>query len=192
MSLRDSIDSFTDRVQGIVAGMAPRERLLVAITAVVVVCTLGYFAHRAMSSSVDQVKANINRTAQAQAQVDDLLNTYSQLGGRAESLDARLEAGRDFAPLTWIESVGNEMGIQSNIRSVTERGTETTDYYIAQSIDVMINDIDLKKVVELLFNIEQAPQAVRVNDMRIKTDRKDRSKLDLRLELAFLKPGSES
>jgi hypothetical protein len=192
MSLRDSIDSLSDRGQTIISSMAPRERVLVAISVLVVFCTLGYFAQRAMSSSTDQLKANINRTVQAQAQVDDLLTTYGDLTGQAESLDARLEAGRKFAPLTWIESMGNSMGIQSNIRSVNERGTETTDYYVAQSIDLIINDIDLKAAVDLLYRIETAPQAVRVTDMRIKTDRKDRSQLDLRLELAFLRPGDAS
>ena len=191
MTLRDSVDSLSDQIQSIITGMAPRERVLVAITVVVVFCTLGYFSQRAMTASVDQIKGNISRTMQAQAQVDDLLNTYGTLSAQAETLDARLEAGKSFAPLTWIESIGNEMGIASNIRSVTERGTETTDYYVAQTIDVTVNDIDLKKAVELMFKIEKAPQAVRVNDMRIKTDRKDRSQLDLRLELAFLKPGGD-
>ena len=60
------------------------------------------------------------------------------------------------------------------------------------AIDVTVNDIDLKKAVELMFKIEKAPQAVRVNDMRIKTDRKDRSQLDLRLEGRHLHiPGRE-
>lgn len=192
MSLRDGIDSLSDRIQAVVSGMAPRERVLVAFAALVVFCTLGYFANRAMTASENQLKANINRTMQAQAQVDDLLRSYSELAGRAETLDARLESGRDFAPLTWIESVGNDMGIQSNIRSVNERGTETTDYYVAQTIDVLVDDIDLKKAVDLLYRVETAPQAIRIRDMRLKTNRKDRTQLDLRMELAFLKPGGES
>ena len=192
MSLRDGIDSLSDRIQAVVSGMAPRERVLVAIAAVVVFCTLGYFANRTMTASENQLKANINRTMQAQAQVDDLLRSYSELAGRAETLDARLESGRNFAPLTWIESIGNDMGIQSNIRSVNERGTETTDYYVAQTIDVLVDDVDLKKAVDLLYRVETAPQAIRIRDMRLKTNRKDRTQLDLRMELAFLKPGGES
>jgi len=192
MSFRDSIDSLSDRAGAVFKSMAPRERVLVAITAVVLCCTLGYFAQRAMSSSVDQVKANLSRTAQAQAQVDDLMRTYGDLSGEAEVLDSRLEAGRNFAPLTWLEEVGNEMGIQDNIKSVNERGTETTDYYAAQTIDVRVDDIDLRVAVDLLYRMETANQTVRVSDLRIKTDRKDRTQLDLRMELAFLRPGGES
>lgn len=192
MSLRDSIDSLSDRAQGIISGMAPRERVLVAITAAVVCCTMGYFAQRAMSSSVDQLKANISRTVQAQAQVDDLLRSYNELAAEAQSLDAGLEAGRNFAPLTWLEEVGNEMGIADNIKSVNERGNETTDYYVAQTIDMRVDDIDLKIAVDLLYRMETSTQTVRVNDLRLKTDRKDRSQLDLRMELAFLRPGGES
>ena len=131
MSFRDSMDSLSDRAGTVFTSMAPRERVLVTITAVVVCCTLGYFTQRAMSSSVDQVKANIDRTAQAQAQVDDLMRTYEELSGQAEVLDTRLEAGRNFAPLTWLEEVGNEMGIQDNIKSVNERGTRSAKWLIS-------------------------------------------------------------
>jgi len=192
MSLRDSIDSLSDRAQGIFSSMAPRERVLVAITAAVVCCTMGYFAQRAMSSSVDQLNANISRTVQAQARVDELLQSYSELAAEAQSLDARLEAGRNFAPLTWLEELGNAMGIADNIKSVNERGNETTDYYVAQTIDVRVDDIDLKVVVDLLYRLETSTQTVRVSDLRLKTDRKDRSQLDIRMELAFLRPGGES
>lgn len=192
MSLRDTIDTVSDRIRAGIAGMAPRERVLVAITAVVVLCTLGYFVQRGMSASLEQVETNIKLTQQAQIQVDELMATYADLSGTYEKLDARLEAGRGFAPLTWIETVGNEMGIQSNIRSVSERGQEETEYYRAQNIDVVVDDLDLKQAVDLLYRFETAPQAVRVKDLRIKADRKNRSQLDIRIELSFLQPTEAS
>ncbi|MEE2829056.1 MAG: hypothetical protein VX498_07705 [Myxococcota bacterium] len=192
MRLAENLDRLGDAVRRIVGGLAPRERVLVGFTALVVLCFIGYFAKGAMDASKKQLTTNITLATQAQTQVDELLLTYADLTGTAQTLNARLEAGRDFAPLTWIESTGNEMGIQANIRSVNERGTEATDYYVAQTIDVVINDLDLRQTVDLLYRFETAPQAVRIRDLRIKADRKERSQLDLRMELAILKPLEES
>ena len=188
MSVRDSLDVVGDRLRTTASGMAPRERLLVGFTAVVLLCFVGYFTADAMKTSTRRVQSNISLAAQAQARVDSLLAEYSQLSSEAESLDARLAAGKDFAPLTWLESVGNEMGIQGNIRSVTERGNEQTDYYQAQKIDMIVDDLDLRQLVDLMYRLEQAPQAIRINEARIKADRKNRSQLDLRMEIAVLKP----
>ena len=188
MSVRDSLDVLGDRLRGALSGMAPRERLLVGFTAVVLLCFVSYFAAGAMKTSTRRVQSNISMAAQAQARVDSLLAEHAQLSSEAESLDSRLAAGKDFAPLTWLESVGNEMGIQGNIRSVTERGNEQTDYYQAQKIDLIVDDLDLRQLVDLMYRLEQAPQAIRINEARVKADRKNRSQLDLRMEIAVLKP----
>ena len=74
-----------------------------------------------------------------------------------------------------------------------QRSGRDTDASAAKArIDVLVDDVDLKKAVDLLYRVETAPQAIRIRDMRLKTNRKDRTQLDLRMELAFLKPGGES
>ena len=151
MSVRDSLDVAGDRLRGALGGMAPRERFLVAFTLLVLVCFVGYFSAGAMNRNTKRVQSNISLAAQAQARVDNLVAEYSQLSSEAESLDARLAAGKDFAVLTWLETIGNEMGIQANIRSVTERGLEETDYYKAQKIDLIVDDLDLRQLVDLMY-----------------------------------------
>jgi hypothetical protein len=188
MSLRDGIDVVGDRARSLVVNMAPRERLLVGITALVVFAFVAYFAVGAMNSSTDKVKRQLTATGTAQAQVDSMLSQYIVLAGTVESLDSKLAAGQDFAPLTWIETIGNEMGITEKIRSVNERGTEETDYYIAQKFDLRVDDIDLRQVTDLVFRLESAPQAIWVNECRVKTDRKNRAQLDVNMEISILKP----
>ena len=188
MSLADTLDSWGDRLRGLVSGLAPRERVLVAITAVVMLSFAGFFANKAMDASTKRLKNNINQTSLAQGQIDTMLTRHSELQMTAEALDSRLEAGRGFAPLTWIEEVGNEMNIPGNIRSVNERGQEQTDYYSAQTIDMVVDDVDLRQTIDLLYRFETAPQAIRINDLKIKADRKNRAQLDLRIELAVLSP----
>lgn len=188
MSLRDGIDVVGDRARSFVGNMAPRERALVGFTLVVVFCFVAWFAVGAMNKSTDKVKRQLTATGTAQAQVDSMLTQYGELAGAVESLDAKLAAGEDFAPLTWIETVGNEMGISEKIRSVNERGTEETDYYVASNFDLRIDDIDLRQVTDLVFRLESAPQAIRINECRVKTNRKNRAELDVSMEISILKP----
>ena len=188
MSLRDGIDVVGDRARSFVGGMAPRERLLVGFTLLVVFCFAAWFAVGAMNKATDQVKRQLTATGTAQAQVDSMLGQYSVLAGTVEALDSKLAAGKDFAPLTWIESVGNEMGITEKIRSVNERGTEETDYYTAQKLDLRVDGVDLRQVTDLVFRLESAPQAIWINECRVKTDRKDRSQLDMNMAISILKP----
>lgn len=188
MSLRDGIDVAGDRLRSFVVGMAPRERFLVGLTLVVVLGVSGWFAVRAMNRSTDKVQRQLVATQAAQAQVDALLRQYSELAGTAEALDTRLRAGKDFAPLTWVEGIGNEMGISDKIRSVQERGNEETDWYVAQKLDLRVDGVDLRQVTDLMFRIESAPQAVRIDECRIKPGRKARSELDVTMQISILRP----
>lgn len=188
MSLRDGIDVAGDRLRSFAGNMAPRERLLVGFTLLVVFCFVAWFAVGAMNKSTGKVKRQLIATGTAQTQVDLMLGQYTELADRVESMDTQLVEGKDFAPLTWIETVGNEMGIAEKIRSVNERGTEETDYYVAQKFDLRIDDIDLRQATDLVFRLESAPQMIRIHECRVKTDRKNRAQLDVNMEIAILKP----
>jgi len=142
----------------------------------------------AMSEAKSKLTRQIAATSQAQIQVDALMAEFGALNAHVTEMDAKLEAGRDFQPLTWIEAVGNEMAITEKIRSVKERGIETTDYYTAAKIDIRIDDLSLAQVTDFVYRLESAPQAIRVDECRVKTDRKDRNVLDLTMEVAVLKP----
>jgi hypothetical protein len=117
-----------------------------------------------------------------------MLADYQSRVGNADALEARLQAGKDFTPLTWLEKVGNEMGISANIRSMTERGVVETDYYRAQKINILVDNINLQQTVDLLHRLESAPQAVRFDEVRLKTDRKEKSLLDVRIDISVLGP----
>lgn len=188
MALRDGIDVLGDRIRASIGAMAPRERALVGFTVVVVLLVVGGFAQGAMSEAKTLLTRQLAATTQAQIQVDALMSEYAGLSAKVTELDAKLETGRDFQALTWIESVGNDMAISEKIRSVQERGTETTDYYTASKIMIRIDDLTLAQVTDFVYRLESAEQAIRIDECRVKTDRKDRNILDLTMEIAVLKP----
>jgi len=192
MSALDSVEAGYERGRELLAGLPPRDRALLMLMVGIFLLGIGWFANGAMVKQRKRVKAQISAVSMAQMQVDALLAEYNGLAGSAEALDARLEAGRGFAPLSWLEQVGNDMTIKDNIRAITERGREETDYYTAKKFDITIDDITLDQTVEFLHKMESAPQAIRITECRLKPDRKDRNKIDVRMEIAVLAPTGEA
>jgi hypothetical protein len=147
-----------------------------------------WFAVGSMNKSARQLTNNLAAARNAQSQVEGMLDDFRSRVGAADALEARLQAGKDFTPLTWLEKVGNEMGISANIRSMTERGVVETDFYRAQKVNILVDNINLRQTIDLLHRLESTPQAVRFDEVRLKPDRKEKELLDVRIDLLVLGP----
>ena len=188
MSASERVSALVERLRTGLSGLSPRDRVLLVFMLMVFLSVVGYFTVEAMNKATRQVTRNLEATERAQNQVDGLMGQFQDRSATGDALRARLEAGRNFTPLTWLETVGNEMEISGNIRSMTERGVEETDFYKAQKIDIVVDDINLRQTVDLMYRLESAAQAIRLNEVRVKTDRKNRELLDLRMQISVLKP----
>ena len=188
MSLSNSVNAIADRLRGLLGGLTPRDRRTLLFGVSVVFLVGAWFTIGSMQKSTRQLNLNLAAAQGAQEQIDSMLQQFRSRVGEADALEARLEAGKDFTPLTWLEKMGNEMSISANIRSMTERGVIETDYYRAQKINVLVDNINLQQTVELLHRLESAPQDVRFEEVRLKTDRKEKALLDVRIDLLVLGP----
>jgi len=188
MSASDSINNISERVRSLLGGLTPRDRRTLLFGITVVLLVGAWFAVGSMQKSTRQLNRNLTAAQNAQKEVDGMLADYRSRVGNADALEARLQAGKDFTPLTWLEKIGNEMGVSANIRSMTERGVVETDYYRAQKINILVDNINLQQTVDLLHRLESAPQAVRFEEVRLKTDRKEKALLDVRIDLLVLGP----
>ncbi len=188
MNLNNSVNDIADRVRNLLGGLTPRDRRTLLFGISVVLLVAAWFAVGSMQKSTRQLNRNLEAAKSAQKQVEELLVDFRSRVGDADALEARLEAGKNFTPLTWLEKVGNDMGISANIRSMTERGMVETDYYRAQKINILVDNINLQQTVDLLHRLESAPQAVRFDEVRLKKDRKEKSLLDVRIDLSVLGP----
>ncbi len=188
MSLLDSIDNAGDRGREFLQGMTPRDRALAGLMAGVLVLLVSFFGLSAMNSAKDRARAGIADAAKAEAQIKVLGSELAEINEEVAALDARLAAGASFSPASWLEQVGNEMQISANIKGINEKGSGETDFYKTQTVDVIVDDIDLDTVVNLTHRVETAEAAIRIDEMRVKADRKDRQKLGLRMTISVLKP----
>jgi len=188
MSISDSIDSFGDTIRNFLGGLTPRDRALLGVMVGALGLAVAWLVMGAMNKQTKGLRSQLASASQAQQQVNALMGAYSEVAGEVTGLDTRLAAGEGFSPSSWLEKVGNELEVTALIKSIQERGVEEREFYRAQKVEVLIDDMDLKQLVKLMHKMQEAPQAIRVTNLRVKTDNKSREKLDVRFELAVLKP----
>lgn len=188
MSLQDRIDQGSARLEGALSGLTPRDRALLLVMLVALSLFVGFFGWSSLHKARSRAEQNLATTTQTQEQVNLLLARYAELQGDVAGLDARLQAGKDFAPASFLETMGQEMNIAANIKAIQERGTDETDHYRAQTVDFNVDDITLSQLVDVMHKLETAPQAIRVADLSVKADTKDRKLLDVRMQLSVLRP----
>lgn len=188
MTIQERLDLGSARLEGALSSLSPRDRALLLVMVVSLSLFGGWFAFSALNGAKRRAEQNLASTMQAQEQVNLLLARYAELQGDVAGLDARLAAGADFAPASFLETMGTEMGLSSNIKTIQERGTDETDHYRAQTVEFSVHDLKLGQIVDVLHKLETAPQAIRVTDLTVKADMKDRTLLDVRMQLAVLRP----
>ncbi|MCO4771704.1 MAG: hypothetical protein KDA24_16850 [Deltaproteobacteria bacterium] len=188
MSIGDTIDTVGDNVRNFLGGLTQRDRMLLGVMVTAVALAIGWFILGAMSQQTKGLKTELASASQAQQQVNALMGRYSDIAGEVTGLDTRLAAGEGFSPASWLEQLGNELGMSEGIKSIQERGVEEREYYRAQKVEVVLDNVDLRQLVKLLHKLQEAPQALRITNLRVKTDSKSREQLDIRFELAVLKP----
>jgi type II secretory pathway component PulM len=188
MSIGDTIDSVGDGLRGFLGGLTPRDRVLLGVMATALGLVLAWFAVGAMNAQTKGLQSQLASASAAQGQVNALMGRYSEIAGEVAGLDTRLAAGEGFSPEVWLEQLGKEMSIDENMKSILPRGVEEGEYYRAEKVEATVDDLDLRQLVKLLHKLQEAPQALRLTDIRVKTDSKGRDKLDVRFELAVLKP----
>lgn len=187
MSLLDRIDTAGDRGREFLSGLTPRDQALTGVMVLVVLGLLTFFVLSAMSSSRDKARTAIADAAKAQAQINMLLADFADVDEEVRALDAKLASGESISPLTWFDGLGKELGINEKV-NINEKGSTETDYYRTSTVDVRIDDVALDTIVKIAHKIESSEAAMRIDEFRVKPDRKDRSKLDLRMTVSILKP----
>ena len=116
--------------------------------------------------TLDRLVANKERELH---QVKTLRETYVTQKRLMEDVSRSLaQRGPDFAIFSFLEELANKTGIKDNIKSMTPALTTPGELFRESSVEMRLEGIALQQLTRYLYDIEQAPQLLRVRRMHIK------------------------
>jgi general secretion pathway protein M len=102
-------------------------------------------------------------------QMRTLQETYIAQKRLMEDISRSLaQRGPDFAIFSFLEDLAKKTGIKDNIKSMTPALTTPGELFRESSVEMRLEGIALQQLTRYLYDIEQAPQLLRVRRMHIK------------------------
>jgi len=147
-----------------------REQIM--IIAGVVAVALLLFYRLGLSPALERLRTLDRLVAMKERelhQMKTLQETYIGQKRLMEDVSRSLaQRGPDFAIFSFLEDLANKTGIKDNIKSMTPALTTPGELFRESSVEMRLEGIALQQLTRYLYDIEQAPQLLRVRRMHIK------------------------
>lgn len=157
-----------ERIAVWIAGLAPRERLLLGATAAAFALALIWFGFvTPLASAVYDTSTRVE-TAERNLQVARRVQgELAALQGSLAAVERRIREGPRGNLFTTLE----ELAVQSAVKveSMEPQAAAASDAYRETKVQVQLKQVTLAQVVNFLHKIESAPQPLSVKSLRVRT-----------------------
>jgi general secretion pathway protein M len=165
-----------------------RERLFVIAGGLALVLALLYFAivapYRSALARFDRQIAV--RSAQLQ-EVKALQGRYLEMQRQMSQVERLLGKRRDFSALSFIENLVEQTAGRESLLSMRPQSPETRNEFTIDSVEIKLERLTLKQLLELLVGIEGATSPMQVKNLYLKQRFDDRSLLDATMTVTALR-----
>jgi type II secretory pathway component PulM len=161
------VNGLRERIAVALAGLAPRERLLLSVVAglfVVVVVWLGGVmpflgAVRGAASRVENAERDLTSALRVRAELD-------AVQGRLGAVEARIREGPRGNLFTTLEELAAQSAVK--VESMEPQAGAVQEPYRETKVQVVLKQVTLAQVVNFLHKIESAPQLLSVKSLRVR------------------------
>jgi general secretion pathway protein M len=147
-----------------------REKLVIIAGGVAVVLLLFY--RFGLSPAIERLRMLDRLVAVKERdlhQMKALRETYLAQKRLMEEVNRSLaQRGQDFAIFSFLEDLANKTGIKNNIMYMKPAITTPGELFRESSVEMRLEGIALQQLTRYLYDIERAPQLLRVRRMHIK------------------------
>jgi general secretion pathway protein M len=165
-----------------------RERIFIIAGGVALALAVLYFAivapYRSALSRFDQQIAA--RSEQLQ-EVKVLQGRYLELQQQMSQVEKLLENRQNFSALTFIEGLVEQTAGRESLLSMRPQSPEVRNEFTIDTVEIKLEKLTLKQVLELLTGIEDATSPMQVKTLYIKQRFDDRSLLDATMTVTALR-----
>ena len=163
-----------------------REKLVIIAGGVVVALLLFY--RFGLSPALERLRMLDRLVAVKERDLHEmktLRETYLAQKSLMEEVNRRLaQRGQDFAIFSFLEELANKTGIKNNIMYMKPALTTPGELFRESSVEMRLEGIALQQLTRYLYDIERAPQLLRVRRMHIKPRPANPDQLDVTFQVS--------
>lgn len=182
-----------EKVEGLLESMSPRDRKLLGLLAGIFLIVGGGLSVYLIQGVLDDERGRITTLEGQLFQAENALLDTQELAERVASAEEGLQDDEDFIVQSFIDREANEAGFTTEQKaSIQPRSTIPGDVYNQAVVEVQLKGVSLEDLGRFLYSLEYGERPVHVRELRVRTDRRDRQKLDSELELTVVSFAQES
>jgi general secretion pathway protein M len=163
-----------------------REKLMLIAAGVAVALVLFY--RFGLSPAVERLRMLDRLVVMKEREVHEmkaLSETYFTQKRLMEDVNRSLsQRGQDFAIFSFLEDLANKTGIKTNIMYMKPAITTPGELFRESSVEMRLEGIVLQQLTRYLYDIERAPQFLRVRRMAIKPRSANPDLLDVTFQVS--------
>lgn len=182
-----------DALYGTFMGLSPREQTMALVGAVVVLLLVIILPISLASGKISNMEKLLKESQDQMGEVAREIDSYNTTKSKLDGLQASFKKGGDAKLQSTVEEIANKVGMKDNIQSINEKGGgNPTELLDESSVEVRISKVDLQRLIEFFYNIENDPARVlRVTRMDIKPTFANRQLLDASFDVSTFKLAGE-
>jgi general secretion pathway protein M len=170
-----------------ISQLSLRERIVLAIGTLVVLITLLVFGVIApYQKTMAQLDHKISSRQEQLKETQVLSQRYRQLQQKLDEARQWLNRGEAFSLFSFIEDLSSRVAGKENLVYMRPQPTSTKDGFREEAVEIKLEKIQLKQLVQLLYQIETAQAYLQIKNLRLKTRFDDRTLLDATLTVSSL------
>lgn len=166
--------------------LAGREKAIITVAGVAIVLVL--FFQFGLSPALERLKTLDRLVAQKEREVQEmkaLREAYLTQQAVMEEVNHSLSRrGKDFAIFSFLEDLAIKSGVKSNIMYMKPALSTTGELYRESSVEMKLEGIALQQLIQYLYQIEHAPQLLRVRRLLIKPRFANPDTLDITFQVS--------
>lgn len=166
----------------------PRERILIVAAAIAAVAFSALLAISSVIESSRQRARVIAAKEKALAQVVELSRRYAALRDELASVERGLADAATSSLFAEIEGLAAETLGRDHIGGIEPSAKRLTEDLDEESVELTLNSVTLRGIVELLYQLEKEGRHLGVSRMRIKKRFKEPHFFDLQLSISRIRP----
>ncbi len=167
----------------------PRERQMLALMGIAIgVWLLYWLVQGLILGPMEEAKRTIAAREVALQQMRILQADYRRVQGQVSLLESQIRSGQQGNVLSMLEEMASEAQIKDKIASMDPRSTPPNDLYRESVIEVRLQQVNLKQLVDYLFKVENSGSFLKIKRLRLKTRSDDPGYLDVSFRVSSFEP----